>query len=71
MLLSDATPGTEATVRAIDSGQALRQRLAELGIFEGGTVRVVKNDRGPLVLSVIGGTVAIGRGQAQKIEVSP
>jgi len=30
---------------------------------------VLKNDHGPLVLEVLGARMAIGRGQAEKIEV--
>jgi len=71
MLLSDAKQGTTITIRKVVAGSALLTRLAELGIYEGGKVHVVKNDHGPIVLEVLGGRMAIGRGQAKKIEVSP
>jgi len=70
MLLSDARQGATVTIRRVDAGCALCVRLAELGIYEGGKVRVIKNDHGPLVLEVLGGRLAIGRGQAKKIEVA-
>ena len=70
MLLSDAKQGTTVTIRKVVAGHALQNRLSELGIYEGGKVSVIKNDSGPLVLDVLGGRLAIGRGQAKKIEVA-
>lgn len=70
MLLSDAKPGTDATVQSVLAGSALHRRLSELGIYEGAKVRVIKNDSGPLVIEALGARLAIGRGQAMKIEVS-
>ncbi len=69
MMLSDAKPGAEVTVLKVVSGEALRARLSELGVYEGAKVRVVKNDFGPLVLESHGARLALGRGQAAKIEV--
>ena len=69
MLLSDAASGASVTILRVDAGRALCTRLAELGIYKGGKARIVKNDFGPLVLEVLGGRLAIGRGQAMKIEV--
>lgn len=70
MLLSDAKQGTTVTIGKVVAGHALQNRLSELGIYEGGKARVIKNDSGPLVLEVLGGRLAIGRGQAKKIEVA-
>lgn len=62
--------GIELSVKKVDGGQALSLRLSELGIFEGSKIKVLKNKRGPVILCVFGSTLAIGRGQAKKIEVS-
>ena len=70
MLLSNAKQGTTVTIGKVVVGHALQNRLAELGIYEGGKARVIKNDSGPIVLEVLGGRLAIGRGQAEKIEVA-
>ncbi|MCX6771547.1 MAG: FeoA family protein [Candidatus Micrarchaeota archaeon] len=70
MLLSDAKQGTTVTIRKVVAGHALQNRLSELGIYKGGKARVIKNDSGPIVLEVLGGRLAIGRGQAEKIEVA-
>lgn len=69
MLLSEAKEGKTAVVKKICAGKELVCRLAELGIYEGGKISIVKNGFGPVVLEVHGGLVSIGRGQAKKIEV--
>jgi len=69
MMLTDAKPGVEVTVLKVVSGEALHARLSELGIYKGAKIRVIKNDFGPLVLESHGARLALGRGQAAKIEV--
>ena len=58
------------TVLYIKAGHRAHRFLADLGIHEGEKIRVVKNDTGPVIVEVKGTRVAIGRGLAEKIEVS-
>lgn len=62
--------GRTAIVVNFDCGRGLGRRLAELGIFRGARIKVIKNDMGgPLVISVRESRLAIGRGMALKILV--
>jgi Fe2+ transport system protein FeoA len=71
--LSLVTPGETVTLTTIQDCARLRQRIADLGLNIGLTVRVVKNDfHGPLILAVKHDTrLAIGRGLAHRIRVQP
>ncbi len=71
--LSLVTPGETVTLAHIQDCDRLRQRIADLGLNIGLTVRVVKNDfHGPLILAVKNDTrLAIGRGLAHRIRVQP
>jgi len=73
MTLSMVAPGETVELVQIKEGTRLRKRLADLGLTVGLTVRVVQNHRvGPLILAVREDSrLAIGRGMAHKIRVSP
>jgi len=60
-------------IRSIDGGTDLRRRLNQLGIFEGGKVRVKRPSRfgGPLIIEFDQCEVAIGRGMAAQITIEP
>lgn len=69
--LSLVAPGETVTLVGFHDCARLRQRIADLGLNIGLTVRVVKNDfHGPLILAVKNDTrLAIGRGLAYRIQV--
>jgi Fe2+ transport system protein FeoA len=73
MPLSFMSTGQTAVLSEICAGQAVRQRLTALGLIAGMTVRVIQNDSaGPLILAVAHvSRLAIGRGMAQQIMVTP
>jgi ferrous iron transport protein A len=73
MPLSAVAPGETVELVAIYEGRRVRKRLADLGLTAGLTVRVVQNSfMGPLILAIKDDTrLAIGRGVAHKIWVSP
>ncbi len=57
-------------VKSIVGGYGIMKRLSDMGIYEGTTLEVVRNDStGPLILKVLDSRIVIGRGQAQKIMV--
>lgn len=69
MPLSSFSQGEKGHIENINGGRNLSKRLYEMGFNKGTEIRVVKNDVGPLIVSLYGGKIAIGRGMAQKIFV--
>jgi ferrous iron transport protein A len=68
--LSTIANGESVRIQRIESGHTLLSRLATLGFTPGAQLQVVQNrGRGPLIVSVRGGRVALGRGEATKIMV--
>ena len=67
--LAQLCDGEAGTVVEIEGGHGLRSRLVGLGIREGARLHVVcaPRGRGPTVVTVGHGRVAIGHGMAQKI----
>lgn len=61
--------GREGVVKEIIGGPGLRRRLAELGFTKGMVVRVIQNERGPLIVALGNSRVALGYGMAQKVMV--
>ena len=59
--------GDEGKVTEIDAGRGATRRLYEMGFNLGALVKVIKNDAGPVIVSLAGNKVAIGRGLAEKI----
>jgi ferrous iron transport protein A len=68
--LAFLNPGDDGTVKEISAGGCATKRLYEMGFYTGAKVKVVKNDRGPLIVSLSGNKIALGRGLAQKIIIS-
>ena len=59
--------GDAGKVMEIDAGRGATRRLYEMGFNLGALVKVIKNDAGPVIVSLAGNKVAIGRGLAEKI----
>ncbi len=71
MLLSHLSSGKRGVVRKILAGEHLFKRLASMGLIEGSDFVLVSTRRGSSYLLDLGGKViAIGRGMAEKIEIS-
>lgn len=69
--LAFLSPGQRGKLVQIDGGQKMRKRLEALGIRPGKEVCMKSAffTRGPVVVSLDGRLIALGRGQAQKIYV--
>ncbi len=69
--LDSLTPQARAEIVALPEGHGAARRLAELGIFIGGQVKVVRIAplSGPVLLEVRGSLVALGRRLAHRIVV--
>jgi ferrous iron transport protein A len=69
--LSELPVDEYATVLSFSSGRLETSRLASLGFTPGVEVNMSQNyGRGPLIVSVRGTRVALGRGEAAKILVA-
>lgn len=69
--LSKALANEELILVEISARRRLTHRLAELGLTPGVKLRVVQVNGGPLLVSVRGSRIAIGRGMADKLLVIP
>jgi len=62
--------GARAVVRSLHGGKGFSARVAALGITPGVEVTLIQNQRhGPILIEVRDTRVALGRGEALKIEV--
>jgi len=70
--LLDLNTGETAVVIRMDGGFRMQMQLKNLGFHEGVTVCLVKRSAvgGPLMVSINGSNVAVGRGVAARIQVS-
>lgn len=69
--LTMAAAGQPLRLVEIRAGHELTHRLAELGLTRGVELKVVQDAGGPLLISVRGSRIAIGRGMAHKLMVAP
>lgn len=70
LMLTSVKPGRKVRVSTIESGSALKARLAAMGLLPGVEIEVLSQPaRGPLIVSVMGGRLMLGRGMAEKIAV--
>lgn len=68
--LTNLQPGERGRVSAIDAGKQATKRLYEIGFNTSAHVTVIKNDAGPVIVSINGNKVALGRGLANKVILS-
>ena len=72
ILLKDTVDDSKVKLIKIDAGQALKARLAAMGLFPGVEFTVINNGHpGPLVVDFKGSRIVLGRGMAGKIFVRP
>lgn len=69
--LSLIKPGKNVRLVSITGGRFLQSRLVSMGLLQGTPIEVVKNrGDGPIIVSVKGSRLVLGRGMAQKILVN-
>jgi Fe2+ transport system protein FeoA len=72
MTLNMAALNQDLRVVGIEGGLRMKQRLADLGLNQGETIRVLHDSgHGALILAVKDSRLAIGRGMANRILVEP
>jgi Fe2+ transport system protein FeoA len=65
-------PGSNAVVAALPDAPGLARRLISLGLTPGAEVCMLQNrGRGAVILEVHGARLALGRGQAERVDVEP
>ena len=68
--LASLSPGETGLVGSLDGGHGFVSRLAALGFTPGAPVVVIRNyGAGPIIVSVRGAQIALGRGEAGRIMV--
>ncbi len=71
MQLMELLPGKPAVIRRLEGGRPVLSRLAAMGFTPGAAITVLRSsDHGPLLVSLRGSRVALGRGEAAHIFVS-
>jgi ferrous iron transport protein A len=71
MQLLELNPGQEAVIHKVRGGRHVLSRLVALGFTPGAAITVLRNGmHGPLLVSLRGSRVALGRGEAAHILVS-
>ena len=68
--LTMVSPGEKVRIIDFNGGTQIRKRLTDMGISMGQVVEVL-NRGGPVIVSVKGSRVALGKGLAQKVMVCP
>jgi len=69
--LSELPAGSEGIIRELLGGRGFRSRVANLGFTAGATVKVMQNyGHGPMLVSIRGTLVALGRREAGQVLVS-
>ncbi len=71
MPLTMVPVGVQVRLVDIRSGQKLSHRLAELGLTPGIEITVVQDAGGPILVAVRDSRLALGRGMAHKLIVTP
>jgi len=70
--LCQLRPNEEGTVVTLDGGYGFVSRLTALGFTPGATVSMVRNHgHGPLIVSLLDTQIALGRGEASRVQVKP
>ncbi len=67
--LAQLKSGEKGRVERIHARRCAVRRLYEMGLNVGANFEVVKNDTGPVIVSLFGNNIAVGRCLAQKIIV--
>ena len=70
-VLSQVERGETVRLAGVDSDRRTVRRLAELGLTPGIELTVLQASKGPVLVTVRGARVAVGRDMAAAIRVAP
>lgn len=61
--------GDKVKIECVACGRNFRNRLCDLGLYDGSEIEIIKNDKsGPLIIKIFDSKIALGRGEAMKIQ---
>ena len=70
--LADMSMGSEALIHSFQGGHNFITRLTALGFTPGAPVTIMRNHGfGPMIVSIRGTRIALGRREARRILVNP
>lgn len=70
--LSSIPQGSLVRLCTLKVGRELAGRMTSLGLTPGATLQVIQNyGRGPIIINIRGTHVALGRGEAEQLIVTP
>ena len=70
--LSTIAQGNLVRLCTLNVCRELAGRMTSLGLTPGATLRVIQNyGRGPIIINIRGTHVALGRGEAEQLMVTP
>lgn len=67
MALVSLKPNEIGIIKEISGGCNAKKRLYELGLHKGASIKMIKNDFGPIILNLSGHKLALGRGIASYV----
>lgn len=60
--------GDKIKIECVKCGRNFKNRLCDLGLYDGSEIEIIKNDKsGPLIIKIFNSKIALGRGEANKI----
>lgn len=68
--LNRVKQGDKARVAQVQGGRGFVQRLAEMGVYPGTTLTIIRGG-GPVIVDVKGHRLVLGRGMAHRVLVTP
>lgn len=69
-LLTSLKNNEEGKILEINRCGNARKRLYELGLYKDAEIKMVKNDVGPVIISLAGSKLALGRNLADHIKIN-
>lgn len=69
--LTEAKLGALVELVEVSGGRKIARRMVELGLTAGVKLKVLHDSGGPLIIAVRDSRIALGRGMAEKLSVSP
>jgi ferrous iron transport protein A len=68
--VTDLRPGARGVVHNLRGGREFASRVASMGLTIGAEIAIIRNSgRGPIIIDVRDTRLALGRGEAIKIQV--
>lgn len=67
--LTFANTGIDVKIGKIIGGENICKKLKEMGFVDGTKLKIMRNDKGPIIVKIGESRIILGRGMANKIMV--